>query len=62
MAFVQDTEEGGYASVYHQAKRYLKYSNKNSINQSPIQMPRLKGGGGKRVFPPTKDTRTRVGE
>ena len=36
-------------------KKYKKYSNKNSINQSPVQMPRLNGGGGiKGFFPQQK--------
>ena len=59
-AFVQDTEE---ADMHPQAKRYKKYSIKN-FNQSLTctNAEIEQGRGGKKVFPPTKDIGTRVGE
>ena len=44
-------------------KKDTKYLIRKSINQSPVRMPRLNGGRGrKRVFPPTKDKGKRVGD
>ena len=53
-AFVQDTEEGGYASMYPQAKKIQKYLIKiQSINRL-YKCPLNGGRGRKRFFPPTK--------
>ena len=60
-AFVQDTEEGGYASMYPQAKKIQKYFYKNSINQSPVQMPIERGEGEKKVFSPNKRYKNKSG-
>ena len=49
--------------MYLQVKKDTKYFNEKSINQSPVRMPRLNGGGGgKNVFSPNKRLGTRVGD
>ena len=62
-AFVQDTEEGGYASMYPQAKKIQKYLIKiQSINRLYIvQMPIERGEGEKKVFSPNKRYKNKSG-
>ena len=48
--------------MYLQVKKDTKYFNEKSINQLPVRMPRLKGGGGEKCFSPNQILGTRVGD
>ena len=48
--------------MYLQVKKDTKYLNEKSINQSPVRMPRLNGGGGEKMFFHNKRLGTRVGD